>query len=237
MPVQLIEVWIAVRRHRAVLQRLVDGLQHGLCTGRRTLTNSGRQIGARITGVIVLRQSKEIHCLGTVSEVPGLSCLSQHVIRSSCCAGLAGLRKAAEKEKSVSNNGTANAPAKIIQFDRILFLGIAWIQRRLRIVRPAISIQRGIAEVVENSSVKAVGATPGDEIDLHVGLSVALIQIKLLGLDRHFLHVFQSRLYRGRGISAEFHSARAANYAIDIVALCDGRQPIPRARVSSDQLR
>ena len=83
--------------------------------------------------------------------------------------------------------------------------------------------------------MKRFGTAPGDEIDLHVRLSETLVQIELVGLNRHLLNVFDTRLPKGRRVAAILESAGVADDSVNVIALRGGPHAVECARIPRNQ--
>ena len=93
--------------------------------------------------------------------------------------------------------------------------------------------------------MKPAGTATGHEIHLHVRRPVPLVQIKLVGLNRHLFNVFNPSLHSRRSartVAAKLHTAGTADHAIDVASLSDRWKAIPStaavieiARVSRSQ--
>ena len=145
-----------------------------------------------------------------------VSCRPARTVR----ARLLGHGKRAKEKQLVFYCCPAETAAKIIQVEFRLL-------RIAGVVHPAIRIQCGIPVVFEKSPVERVASPPSHEINLEIRLSKPRVRVKLVGLDRHLLHVFNARLDKRLGGAAEFHSAGCRDYPVNVIPSGGQRHPIP----------
>src|ERR1700690_1470151 len=106
------------------------------------------------------------------------------------------------------------------------------------IVRPAVRIQIGVLKVLKHAPVKRIASAARDVIHHHGRLSIALAQIELGGLHRHFRDIFEARLrVWNTRIPFEFHAVCSANDAVKIWPLRHRGKTIPGRTSPSDPLR
>ena len=175
MPSEELEVWItiAVWSQDSGFCRIVNGLQR---RGDHRSVDDRWKIRSRMRSVIAAGELQNVSGLNVtvcidIREPPGLSGRRQDKILPGNSARLFAHGKTAKKEQLVFQDWATHAPAEVVQNNFIPWHTIGG--RTLGIVAPTIRIQRGISQIFVGAAVIGICPPAGDEVDLHVGLTVS----------------------------------------------------------------